>query len=367
VLTDFDLDDSSPTTIVIDMDGTVVHELSYGGSPARLLPDGTFMVAGGRDGLEVTTLFQLSWDGAVLWSFSDWDDGSARQHHDYQVGGTNPVGYYAPDQTIIGPADGGNVVMLTHENLPIGVQDIAGSRLRSDVIIEVEPGGEVVWQWHAAEHFDEMGFSEAAAAAIYERGGDWLHVNSLSYLGANRHHEELQDERFAPDNLIVGSRNGNFYAIIDKQSGSIVWRIGPDFSAGTPEHHLGPIIGAHHIHIVPQGLPGAGNILLFDNGSEAGYGDQLYLRDYSRVLELDPVDLSLVWEYAEDLNAERVSSAQRLPNGNTLICEGTEGRVIEVTPDKDIVWELQVTEAGFDSALTRAYRVPYSGNPSYTD
>ena len=34
-----------------------------------------------------------------------------------------------------------------------------------------------------------------------------------------------------------------------------------------------------------------------------------------------------------------ISSAQRLPNGNTLITEGSDGRLIEVTKEHEIVWE----------------------------
>jgi len=34
-----------------------------------------------------------------------------------------------------------------------------------------------------------------------------------------------------------------------------------------------------------------------------------------------------------------ISGAQRLWSGNTLICEGLTGRIFEVTPAGDIVWE----------------------------
>ena len=120
---------------------------------------------------------------------------------------------------------------------------------------------------------------------------------------------------------------------------------------------LGWIIGQHHAHMIPRGLPGEGNILVFDNGGWAGYGApnpgaptgfMNAQRDYSRVLEFDPTTLKIVWQYTpieagfiKPVDANRfyspfISSAQRLPNGNTLITEGSGGRIFEVTADCEI-------------------------------
>jgi hypothetical protein len=80
-------------------------------------------------------------------------------------------------------------------------------------------------------------------------------------------------------------------------------------------------------------------VLLFDNGSHRrGQGVP-----YSRVIEIDPATNQIVWEYRGEppfsFYSPVISSAERLPNGNTLICEGSAGRLFEVTPDKEIVWE----------------------------
>ena len=141
-------------------------------------------------------------------------------------------------------------------------------------------------------------------------------------------------------------------AIIDKKTGKIVWKLGPNYDETRELQGLGWIIGQHHAHMIPRGLPGEGNILVFDNGGWAGYGApnpgsptgfKNALRDYSRVLEIDPITLKIVWQYtpgeaglAVPVDANRfyspfISSAQRLPNGNTLITEGSGGRIIEVT------------------------------------
>jgi hypothetical protein len=60
------------------------------------------------------------------------------------------------------------------------------------------------------------------------------------------------------------------------------------------------------------------------------------------VLELDPLTQQIRWSWggtdAQPLFSKILGSVQRLPNGNTLITESDAGRVLEVTPDGDIVW-----------------------------
>ena len=112
---------------------------------------------------------------------------------------------------------------------------------------------------------------------------------------------------------------------------------------------IAQIIGQHHPHIIPKGLPGAGNLMVFDNGGSSGYGvptavspdgGAIYQRAGSRVLELNPVTLQLVWSYTGPrFFSTNISGAQRLPNGNTLICEGSFGRLFEVTSGGEVVWE----------------------------
>jgi hypothetical protein len=150
---------------------------------------------------------------------------------------------------------------------------------------------------------------------------------------------------------------------------------------------LGWIIGQHHAHMIPRGLPGEGNMLIFDNGGWAGYGApnpgspmglKNALRDYSRVLEFDPITLEIKWQYTPreaglvhpvDNNrfySPFISSAQRLPNGNTLITEGSGGRLLEVTRDHEIVWEYISPYWGklFGvNMVYRAYRLPYDWVP----
>ena len=312
-------------------------------------------------GKGVEALVQLSWDGEIEWSSGallEPEDcaTAARQHHDWQREG-NPVGYYAPGQDFV---EHGDTLILAAAILDCP-EICADAPLVDDIIYEVDwEGNPTGFEWHARHHLYEFGFDESARDFIlhpkaYEKpvGAwphfDWVHANTVSVLGENKWYSEDGDERFHPDNIMFNFRQAGILGIISRETGEVVWRVGPDYDEGTPEHGLGPIIGAHQAHMIPQGLPGEGNVLVFDNGGASGYGGDIgyprYTRKYSRVLEFNPVTLEIVWEYtAEDFYSAVISGAQRLPNGNTLICEGLESRIFEVTPDKEIVWELTELE-----------------------
>ena len=253
-------------------------------------------------------------------------------------------------------------------------------------MIEVDEKGKIIWEWTCSEHFDELGFDEAAKNTLSRNpdlvlnssAGDWMHINSMSTLGTNRWYD-AGDTRFHPDNIIWDSRQANIIAIIDKKTGKIIWQLGPYFTATEALRKLGQIIGQHHAHMIPRGLPGEGNILVFDNGGRAGYGApnpgaptglSNAIRDHSRVLEFNPLTLEIAWQYpprgSGSLYSSFVSSAQRLPNGNTLITEGQGGRLLEVTPQGEIVWEYlspYTQKKRPMNMVYRAYRVPYDWVP----
>jgi len=387
---------------LIDMNGGVVnHWHNLDGIPNKLLPGGFVMGHRGERGKDygyqdALDLVQVDWDGNVTWSFDHWnyiedpDVGprwAARQHHDYQREG-NPVGYYVPDMEC--KTDGGHTFILVHQN--VIDEKITPNPIYDDVVLEVDWEGNIVWKWACHEHFEEYGFSEAAKKAIYEHPSglhagayDWMHINSMSLLGPNKWYD-AGDERFHPENIILDGRNTNLIWIISKATGEVVWKLGPDYYSGKAKE-IGWIIGQHHAHMIPKGLPGAGNILIFDNGGFGGYGAPNEMsptgannvqRDYSRVIEIDPVKMEIVWEcqpkhlgYEQPFTADHfyscyISGAQRLPNGNTLICEGSDGRLIEITNDYEIVWEYISPYWGTKrntNMVYRAYRYPYEYVP----
>lgn len=161
------------------------------------------------------------------------------------------------------------------------------------------------------------------------------------------------NRRFAPDNIIIDSREANFIAIIDRQSGKVVWRLGPNLpprghADPKPPYPVDQFSGQHDAHLIADRLPGAGNLLVFDNQGEAGYPPAaLQVIGGSRILEINPVTAQIMWEYAGASSGRApwtffssfISSVDRLPNGNTFIDEGMNGRLFQVTPTGDIVWE----------------------------
>ena len=374
------------------------------GFPNKLLPGGhVFGHTGERNPKYGTQdfmdLVQVDWDGNIIWKFNQYeyieDPGEesqwmARQHHDFQREG-NPVGYYVPGMDP--STEAGNTLIACHKNLKN--LDISDKLLLDDVIVEVSWDGDILWEWVCSEHFHEMGFSENAKnvlcrnpnmRGVDNKAGDWNHMNSMSVLGPNKWYD-AGDKRFHPDNIIWCGRETNISAIVDKKTGKIVWKIGPDYLE-TPElRDLGWIIGQHHAHMIPAGLPGEGNILVFDNGGWAGYGApnpasvmglNFATRDFSRVLEIDPTTLKIVWQYTpveagylHPVDSNRfyspfISSAQRLPNGNTLIVEGSGGRIFEVTAGHELVWEYISPYWGKFMNINmvyRAYRAPYEWIP----
>ena len=391
--------------LLIDMNGREVH-LWRGlhGFPNKLLPGGYVLGHSGerntRYGVQdYLDLLLVDWRGKVVWRFDRYqyieDPGEpgrwmARLHHDYQLQG-NPVGYFVPGMEPV--RQGGNLLILGHKNLRC--PDIADKNLLDDTIYEVNPDGEVIWEWVCSQHFAEFEFREEAKNILARNPnlrpagggvGDWMHLNSMSTLGPNMWYD-VGDQRFHPDNIIVSGRETNLIFIISKSSGQVVWKLGPYYDQSPELRELGWIIGPHHAHLIPRGLPGEGHILVFDNGGWAGYGApnpgsptgiKNALRDYSRVLEIDPITLKIVWQYTPreaglmhptDSNrfySPFISSAQRLPNGNTLITEGSGGRIFEVTADHQLVWEYISPYWGryFNQNMVyRAYRVPYQWVP----
>jgi hypothetical protein len=384
--------------IVIDMNGNVVKRwegfVSSAGGPVRILPGGVVVGAAGANPprQESLELVQRDFEGNVQWRFDHNEeiktrDGKTvwalRQHHDWQREDF-PAGYYSPGAT---PGTGRvNTLVLTHTNR-VQPKVAATATLEDDRIIELAPDGKIAWEWVASDHIDDFKFSPEARKVIAATPGynaargafDWLHINSATYVGPNKWFDQ-GDQRFAPNNVIISSRQASLLAIVGRD-GKIVWQIGPDFSA-TPElRAIRQIIGQHHAHLIPKGLPGAGNLMVFDNGGGSGYGtptatalegQNIYSRPTSRVLEIDPVTLKLVWSYtAQTFFATNISGAQRLANGNTLVTEGPDGRLFEVTTDGTIVWEYMspffTTGAGPAArpanSVYRAYRVPYEWIP----
>ncbi|WP_410873050.1 aryl-sulfate sulfotransferase [Nocardia sp. A7] len=366
-------------TRLIDLAGTVVRQWPFTGVPPRIIDPALNGGRIGDIGVQLSesgdarggiyangTVGQLDWQGNTVWEWgSQAPGGAARQNHDWEL------------------LPNGNRLLLV--TVPRVVPDLGEATVGDQGLYEVDPDGAIVWQWLAGDHLHEFGFTElgwqalrATAARDPEDPWGYLEMNSAKSLGPNTWHTQDPDTVFHPDNIVVSFRKANIVALIDRASGSIAWKLGPYFDAVPGAQHqrisvhkvprpVDQISGQHNPHMIAPGLPGAGNILVFDNQGGAGYPPApLGIYAGSRVLEIDPTTEQIVWQYtAED--SERppwtffssfVSNAQRLPNGNTLITEGMRGRLFQVTPEGAVVWEYHSPYEGYGVAGEPEVRVP---------
>lgn len=321
---------------LMDMHGRVVHKwvTPYPIWYARLMKDGTLLVAL-RTALDIKEvperdhysfmggsfqiLMEMDWDGNILRQYAN-----PGMHHDFTK------------------LPNGNYLVLGWEKIPpefqkkvkggpSGTELDGGTVMYGDTILEVDPDtGETVWTWSSMEHMDP---AIEVIGPHYGRS-EWTHFNSLDVL-------ENGD-------IMTDSRRTDAAYIIDRASGAIKWRWGNTVywneSTGQIDYHfteegqeLAPYLGGpHDCHVIDKGLPGEGHMLCYDNGMYA---------DRSRAVEVDIQKGSVVWESSGNPFIGRhsfshfISSAQRLPNGNTFICDGGNGKFREVTKDNKVVWE----------------------------
>ena len=300
------------TVYLIDMEGQPAHTWTIKEhsvqSHCRLLPNGHLLVPT-HDRSDVASgnvgLFEYDRDGELVWQYR------CRVDHDYQV------------------LENGNLLIHT---LSESMSPALGPELkRHPYMVEINRDKELVWEWRGEEHLEELeallppeGWQQVLERARGQFAFDWAHNNTLQIIPPNAACERERAAgapiRFAPGNIVFSYRSNDVIGVIDRPSGEIVWAWGP-----------GVIDGQHKPHMLPTGY-----ILIFDNGT---------LRGYSRVIELDPLSGRIEWEYVADpkesFYSGYISGAQRLPNGNTLVCEGAKARLFEVTPDKEIIWEFR--------------------------
>jgi hypothetical protein len=210
-------------------------------------------------------------------------------------------------------------------------------------ILELDSGGKVSSRWSTRDHLDEikhafdtrsffdnlidaasaggdtLAFDESVAdlVDVNEMKGrnvyDYFHANTVGILPENP--IGSIDRRFAAGNILICFRNVNQIALLDAHTKDILWAWGE-----------GVLEWPHHPTMLASG-----NMLIFDNGVRRGY---------SRVLELNPATGRIEWEYVAPgtFYSPTRGSAQRLPNGNTLVCESDKGVAFEVTREGETVW-----------------------------
>jgi Arylsulfotransferase (ASST) len=363
----------STSTWLIDNRGRIVHQWESQRTPGNvvyLTEDGTLLrtesigevensifTAGGAGG--VVSLYD--WDSNLIWEYEVSSD-IELSHHDVQL------------------LPNGNVLMIVWD-LKTEAEAVAAGRdpstiaqgtVWSEKIIEVHPtgsqSGEIVWQWsvwdHLVQDFDETkeNYNDVASHREllnlnYTSGpnpnSDWLHINAVHYnqefdliILSCHNTSELYVIDHSTTQEEASSHTGGHYG----KGGDILYRWGNPEVYGA--EGVRQLYVQHDIQWINPGLPGEGNVLVFNNGTRRDGGnystvDELILPwDNQGVFSNENNEMwgpeTFTWSYAapvpEDFYSGAISGAQRLPNGNTLICSGTQGNIFEVTIDGTMVW-----------------------------
>jgi Arylsulfotransferase (ASST) len=402
----------STKTYLIDMRGQVVRTWvsDYtAGQDAYLLENGHLLrpgqlasdeqlFAGAGSGGRVQ---EFSWEGELVWDFKFHNERQIPHHDLARMPNGNVL-------LIVWE------IKTAEESIAAGRSpDLVEGPWLVDCVLEIKPAGttsgEVVWEWHAWDHLIQdrepsrsnhgdvaahpelidinfgqdhfLAFPRAARSPLDDaRKKDNLKaLRSLGYVGspASREKEGVLPEwthvnavAYHPerDEIMLTARSFNELWIIDHSTtseeaaghtggrrgkgGDLLYRWGNPqaYRAGTAADQR--LFAPHDAHWVPPGRPGAGGVLVFNNGvGRPG-------RDYSSVDELSlPLDAtgrymrepgaaygpqeplaSYTAPNKVDFSVPLMGGAQRLPNGNTLVCDSMTGTIFEVTPGKDVVW-----------------------------
>jgi len=341
----------------------------------------TFFLSGGFAG----RIERLNWDGELIWEF-EYSNNEHCSHHDIEI------------------LPNGNVLLIaweykTSEEAVEAGRDPKLIPIRKgfwpDHIIEVEPtgssGGNIVWEWHVWDHivqdFDPTKQNYGNVAEHPElidinygyTRNDFNHINSIDY------NEKL-------DQILISSNEFCEIWIIDHSTtteeaadhtgglygkgGDLLYRWGNPaaYKTGTKDDKY--FYEQHDAQWIDPGNPGQGNILVFNNGNDRPEGKYSSIEEFIPPIDengyyiLNPGSAygpeETIWSYTAekplDFYSKRLSSVQRLPNGNTLICEGNDGYFFEVTPNKEIVWqyEQKYSHALYDDVfMVRRYPLNY--------
>jgi hypothetical protein len=284
---------------LLDMDGNRVHTWSRDTGKkwdhVELLPTGELLVLNENP----RRLVRLDWDSNIVWT-QDID-----VHHDVDVAENGDIYVLSAAEEFI-DYDGLEIPVRNHYlrilsprgdvRRSISFLPLLERRLDMPKLVEfIATGGQV-----------DFGF-------LFE--GDFVdvfHVNTLAII------DRTYNEFFQKGFVLFASRSLNLVGVLDVEKEALVWSWGENY------------LDWPHQPVLLE----SGNLLIFDNGAH---------RDYSRIIELDPLAGEIVWEYKADppdaFFSIMMGGVQALPNGNILVTESTKGHVFELTRDGAIVWE----------------------------
>jgi hypothetical protein len=349
----------SKNTYLLDMSNSVVHSWSHatsGGYSCYLLSDGSLLRpalstnSSLNGGAAAGKVQRVSWTGTTLWDYT-YSSSTYRTHHDIE------------------PMPNGNVLCIAWEVKTAALCVAAGldhsASLWPDHIIEVQPtgttSGNIVWQWHAWDHLiQDYNASKANYGVVgdhpelldinagYVNSGDWMHINGISY-------------NPTLDQIVISSHNLNEIYVIDHSTttaqaashsggnsgkgGDFLYRWGNPANYRQAGTRIFDVV--HCAWWVPAGLPGAGDIMAFNNRSTTGQSMIVQITPpsgYSYTPNTAWGPASTSWSYtASGFFSTHLGGNQRLPNGNTLIAESTAGYLFEVNSAGVVQWSFQAS------------------------
>ena len=356
-------------TYLLDNEGRYVHQWKSAyepGQSAYLLPNGHLLragmlrVQGGTGGGEGGRIEEFDWEGNLVWGFNHATR-DYQLHHDLK------------------PLPNGHVLALMVERktreqaMAVGFdqRQLRDDFLVSDAVVEIEPvypnGGKIVWEWHVWDHLiqksdpSKPNYGEPSAhpelvdVACNGRATPafWNHMNSLDY-------------NPALDQIVLSARGCNEIWMINHSTtkqeaashtggkqgkgGDLIYRWGNPAAYGRGTMSEKQLVQQHDAEWIPDGYPGAGHMTIFNNGYDRGWSslEEIVLPVGSAGHYLLAPGKAYgptkpVWHYEAknrtDFFSSEISGAQRLPNGNTLICAGIIGNLFEVTPTGEMVWQ----------------------------
>ncbi|QHI38477.1 hypothetical protein IMCC3317_38700 [Kordia antarctica] len=354
----------SDSAFLLDKTGQKVHEFTFDdrlGNDLEILPNGKMLgifkdpaatiIFGGHGG----KVKILNSDGSVDWEYFLSSDDFVL-HHDVEM------------------LPNGNVLLLVWERISETIQEPHGSinsgNIYTEKIMEINPTtNSIVWEWRSWEHIvqDEdpallnygvvsqnphkihINYNPASNGDIMHANGfDYDETKDVIYLSVNFFSEVWVIDHSTTTAEATTSTGGNY-----GKGGDLLYRFGNPLAY---DNTVGEVRSDrnHYPNLLENGVPGEGNILLYVNGLSAGFSKVLELEMPATFTLTPDVDNepNLVWSYENtDIFSNKISGAERLSNGNTLICEGDFG-FWEITPEKEIVWKYN---GGDGAGFWRAY------------
>ena len=297
----------------------------------------------------------MAFDGTLLW---DYRNTAILTHHDVK------------------PLPNGNVLLIAWQQ-KTAVEAVAAGRnpelldptrtFLPDSIVEFQPTGPttgvIAWEWHIWDHLIQDYDPAQANFGVVADHAELVDINYPARIEQQFNHANGIDYDPIHDWIVLSTPKQNEIWIIDHSTTTAEaaghsggrWGKGGDllYRWGDPAaYRAGPgsarmLQGQHAPRFIPSGYPGAGNVTVFNNTTapeRSAVVEVVLPLDASGRFLLTPGTAygpSLpVWTYsAPGFYSPIQSSAERLPNGNTLICSATQDWLFEVTPEGQTVWE----------------------------